>query len=87
MPRKFDLNVPSSSIKTASIAQMGSKIINVIVQLVITMVLARLLTPAEYGTVAVLTAFAGIFSILADGGIAAAIVQSQNLDEDDYRRL
>ncbi|MFU0811240.1 MAG: Lipopolysaccharide biosynthesis protein [Atopobium sp.] len=87
VPRKFDLNVPSSSIKTASIAQMGSKIINVIVQLVITMVLARLLTPAEYGTVAVLTAFAGIFSILADGGIAAAIVQSQDLDEDDYRRL
>jgi PST family polysaccharide transporter len=87
VPRKFDLNAPSSSIKTASIAQMGSKIINVIVQLVITMVLARLLTPAEYGTVAVLTAFAGIFSILADGGIAAAIVQSQDLDEDDYRRL
>lgn len=87
MLRKFDLNAPSSSIKTASIAQMGSKVINVAVQLVITMVLARLLTPAEYGTVAVLAAFAGIFSILADAGIAAAIVQSQDLDEADYGRL
>lgn len=87
MTCKLDLNAPSSSIKTASIVQLGSKFINVAVQLVITMVLARLLTPEEYGTVAVLTAFSGIFTILADAGISTAIAQSQDLARDDYERL
>ena len=87
MGRRFDIGTPSTSIKTASIAQIGSKVINVAVQLGITMVLARLLTPAEYGTVAVLTVFSSLFSILADAGISTAIAQSQDLDETDYNRL
>lgn len=68
-------------------AQLGSKVINVLVQLVITMVLARLLTPSEYGTVAVLTVFSALFNILADAGVSTAIAQSQDLDESDYGRL
>ena len=67
--------------------QLGSKVINVVVQLVITMVLARLLTPAEYGTVAVLQVFSALFSILADAGISTAIARSQDLDQADYERL
>ena len=69
MRKRIDFASPSDSIKTASLAQIGSKVVNVIVQLGITMVLARLLTPAEYGTVAVLTAFSSLFSILADAGL------------------
>ncbi len=87
MRRRIDLNTPSESIKTASLANFGSKVVNVLMQLVITMVLARLLTPEQYGTVAVLTAFSGIFAILADAGISAAIAQAQDLDESEYNRL
>lgn len=87
MRKRIDFASPSDSIKTASLAQIGSKVINVIVQLGITMVLARLLTPAEYGTVAVLTAFSSLFSILADAGVSTAIAQSQDLDKSDYERL
>lgn len=84
---KINFTESSSSIKSASLVQMGSKIVNVVAQLIITMVLARLLTPSEYGTVAVLTAFSGIFTVLADAGISTAIAQSQDLDEADYSRL
>ncbi len=66
---------------------MGSKIVNVVMQLVITMVLARLLTPEEYGTVAVLTVFSSFFTILADAGISTAIAQFQDLGHEDYERL
>lgn len=83
----FDLNKESSSIKSASIAQMGSKIINVVMQLAITMVLARLLTPEEYGVVAILTVFSSFFTILADAGISTAIAQFQDLRHEDYERL
>ena len=66
---------------------MGSKIVNVAIQLVITMVLARLLTPEEYGVVAVLTVFSSFFSVLADAGISTAIAQFQDLRQEDYERL
>lgn len=85
--KKIDLDASSSSIRSASFAQLGSKIVSVVVQLGITMVLARLLTPEEYGTVAILTAFSGLFSVFADAGISTAIAQFQDLTEDDYERL
>lgn len=66
---------------------MGSKIISVVMQLVITMVLARLLTPKEYGIVAILTVFSSFFTILADAGISTAIAQFQDLTHEDYERL
>lgn len=66
---------------------MGSKIVNVAIQLVITMVLARLLTPEEYGVVAILTVFSSFFSVLADAGISTAIAQFQDLRQEDYERL
>lgn len=66
---------------------MGSKISSMAVQLVITMVLARLLTPEEYGVVAILTVMASFFSIFADAGISTAIAQFQDLRQEDYERL
>lgn len=66
---------------------MGSKIFNVAIQLIITMVLARLLTPEEYGVVAILTVFSSFFSVLADAGISTAIAQFQDLRQEDYERL
>lgn len=81
------LNESSNSIKSASAAQLGSKVISVVVQLLITMILARLLTPEEYGIVAVLTAISSVFTLLGDAGISTAIAQSQDLDEEDYSLL
>lgn len=47
------------------------------------MVLARLLTPEQFGTVAVVTVFLAFFNILADLGISTAIVQYKDLTEDE----
>lgn len=71
----------------AALVQLGSKIVNVAVQLGVTMVLARILTPTEYGVVAVLTVFTGFFSMISDLGISTAIVQFKDLTEEDYSRL
>lgn len=87
MDRKISINESVVSIRTASLVQVGAKVINIVVQLLITMVLARLLTPAEYGTVAVLTVFSTLFGILADAGISTAIARSSDLGREDYERL
>lgn len=60
---------------------------NVVAQLSVTMVLARLLTPEEYGIVAVLAVFTGFFSLLSDMGLSSAIIQFDDLTQDDYGHL
>ena len=80
-------NAKSSSMLSALGMQLVSKYANVVVQLVINMVLARLLTPKEFGTVAIVTVFSSFFAILADMGVSTAIVQYKNLTKSDYDAL
>ncbi len=53
------------------------------VQLVVGIVLARLLLPAEYGLVAMLTMFVGLSQSFVDSGFGAALIQKPNLDRTD----
>ncbi len=52
-------------------------------QFLTTLVLARLLTPADFGIVAMLAVFVGVAGVLADGGFSAALIQRQDVDHDD----
>jgi len=52
-------------------------------QFAVTVALARILTPADIGTVALLTLFTGIASVLMDGGFSAALIQRQDVDHVD----
>lgn len=72
-----------SFMKAAGI-QFASKYINVALQLVITAVLARLLTPEQYGVVAGITVFTSFFGLLADMGFGPAIIQYKQLKDNDY---
>ena len=67
--------------------QLVAKYANVVIQLVITMVLARILTPEQYGTVAIVTVFSSFFAILADMGVSTAIVQYKDLTKKDFDAL
>ena len=49
----------------------------------VTIVLARLLTPSDFGTIALLALFTGIAVVLMDGGFSAAIIQCQDVDHTD----
>lgn len=83
----LSINTASESVKSAALAQLGSKVANLVFQLGIQAVLARLLTPDEYGTVAILTVFTALFTVLSDAGLSVAIIRYQDLTKDDYRRL
>lgn len=52
-------------------------------QLAISIVLARLLTPEDFGTVALLYLFTGVASAFIDSGFSAALVQKQDLNHTD----
>lgn len=67
--------------------QMISKYSSAILQIILAIVLARLLTPEDYGLVAIISVFATLFSVLADTGIGTAVVQYKDLTKEDYRGL
>lgn len=56
----------------------------IVVSLLISAILARLLVPEDFGTVAIALVFANFFTLLSDFGIAAAIIQDKTLNEKDY---
>lgn len=75
------------SMRAAALFQFGSKYISMGAQIVITAVLARLIAPEDFGLVAIVTVFTGLFSLLSDMGVGVAIVQYRDLTEEDYGAL
>lgn len=64
-----------------------AKYSGIVVSLVISAILSRLLTPEDFGVVAVATVLIAFFNILGDIGIGPAIIQRQNLSRKDYRSI
>jgi O-antigen/teichoic acid export membrane protein len=58
-----------------------SKYSNIFFELAITIVLARLLSPEEFGIVAVILVFTMLFNLLGEIGIGTAIIQNKSLKE------
>lgn len=48
-------------------------------QFIINLILARLLTPADFGAVGMLAIFIAVSSVLIDGGFASALIQKRTL--------
>lgn len=53
------------------------------VQFVVSIVLARILAPEEFGVVALLSLFIGVATVFIDGGLSSALVQRQNTTRTD----
>ncbi|MCL2681131.1 MAG: lipopolysaccharide biosynthesis protein [Streptococcaceae bacterium] len=57
---------------------------NVVIQFILNMILSRMLTPREFGVVAIIQVFALFFQVLSSLSIVPAIVQNKFLEEKDY---
>lgn len=60
--------------------QFGSQLIS----FVVSMVLARLLLPEEFGLIGMLTIFMGIGSALFNGGLTSSLIRTQECSQEDY---
>lgn len=60
---------------------------NQIILFVVSMVLARLLTPADYGTVALLSLFIVVATVLVDSGLGLALIQKKEASELDFNSI
>ena len=58
-----------------------------IIQLIINLVLARLISPQEFGVVAIITVFSNFFILFSDMGIGPSIIQMKELRQKDYNNI
>lgn len=75
------------SLKKATIINAAAKYSNVIFQLIATSILARILSPEDYGIVAVVTVFSTFFKLFADMGFSAGVIQNKELTENDVNNI
>lgn len=54
------------------------------VSFVVSIILARLLAPEVYGTIALVTVFTAIMQVFVDSGLGTALIQSKDADERDF---
>ena len=54
------------------------------VQFVVALVLARLMSPEEYGTIGLIMIFITIANVFVQSGFATALIQRPDIREEDY---
>jgi len=69
------------------VINFAAKYSNVVIQLILNAILARLLSPKEYGIIAIISVFLVFFNMLGDMGIAPAIIQYKELSKKDISNI
>lgn len=77
----------AASIKNAVLVNAAARYSTLLLGTLFSAVLARLLTPQDYGIVAVTTVFTTFFTLLADMGIGAGVIQNKTLTEEDVSSI
>lgn len=55
-----------------------------LVSFLVSIVLARLLSPEDYGTIALITVFTAILQVFVDSGLGTALIQKKDADDIDF---
>lgn len=77
----------TQSIKTAAIINIIGKYSSVLINLIYLGILSRILTPQEFGVVAVIMVFIAFFTLFANAGIGPAIIQNKELKDGDLESI
>lgn len=84
---KVDFINEPMTLKRASLISAFFKYSTIVFNIGLTAILARILTPDDYGIVAVVAVFTAFFSIFADMGLSVGIIQDKTLDEIDIANI
>ena len=55
-----------------------------LISLVVSIILARLILPAEFARIAIILVFINFLAIFVDCGFASALIQKRDVDDTDY---
>lgn len=58
-----------------------------VVSFIVTIILARLLTPDDYGSIAIVMVFVNLATVFVEGGLNTALIQKKECDNIDYSTI
>ncbi|WKY46941.1 lipopolysaccharide biosynthesis protein [Eubacteriaceae bacterium ES3] len=74
-------------LKKSVLINASGKYTKVVLSLLVNAVLARILSPEDYGIVAVVTVFSTFFTTFSDMGFGPAIIQKKDLTKEDINNI
>lgn len=78
----------SDSIKNKTVRGVGWSLIDNVanygITFIVGIVLARLLSPDEYGLIGIITIFIAVFNIIVDSGFSTALIRKNDVTDVDY---
>ena len=78
------MEVDRSTVISNMLWRFAEKCGTQVVSFIVTLVLARLLLPEDYGVVSIIAIFTTIMNLFMDAGFRNALVQKLDADQTDY---
>lgn len=75
------------SLKRAALITAVSKYINIFLGIFFSAILSRILTPNDYGIVAIVSVFTAFFIVLSNCGLGIAVIQKKEFTKDDINSI
>lgn len=72
---------------TGAVWKFGERIFAQVVSLIVSIIIARLLDPSEYGVVSIVTVFFAFANVIISGGLNTALIQKKDADKEDYNSV
>ncbi len=66
---------------------IAEKVASALLQMVVSIVVARLLSPQDFGTVAILVFFTAVASVVVDSGFSQTLIRKSQVSNDDFRSV
>lgn len=82
--RKYGTNMESKKVFSNFIWRFAERCGAQSVSFVVSIILARLLMPEVYGTIALVTVFTSILNVFVSSGFGTALIQKKNADDLDF---
>lgn len=79
-------NLKNRTVKGLSWSLLDS-ILNQGITFLVGIVLARLLSPSEYGLIGIITIFITVFNAIVDSGFSQAVIRKADANDDDYNTM
>lgn len=82
--KEYEYKMNSKSVFSNFIWRFAERCGAQIVTFIVSIVLARILMPEDYGTVALVTVFTTIMQVFVDSGLSTALIQKKDADDLDF---
>ena len=80
----MDNNSTRKSIVGGMVWKMGERLLDQVVSFVVSIILARLLVPDDYGLIALTTVFLNLANVFIVSGFSTALIQKKDADDRDF---